>query len=252
VKPLWGIVVALSHEWKGIRPLFVEKSSIRFQGIQIYEGRLGSKDVIAMVTGMGPERASRGIQFLLKQYPITHLVSTGYCGALKEGIKTGEGILADHIYSDLKGAKPLLGFKEMISQGKKVLDQQAIGSHIGKLFTSSHPILSVEEKNGIFKKFDSIAVDMESHAILSNVTEDKEKKIQSLMIRFVLDELHDKLPQSNMMNEVTGEVKPWTLMKSVVKNPVLLKELPILGKKAQLARKNLVSFIQGFFDTEEA
>ncbi len=249
MKTLWGIVVAISHEWKGIRPLLVEKSRIHYQKIQLYDGEIGSKDVVVVVTGMGPERAAHATRFLLQQYPITHLLSTGYCGALNATMKSGDAVVVKSFASSFNGGKGFESSPELVQQAQNVLTQQKINFHVGRLLTSATPIFSSEQKKKFAEKFESIAVDMESYSIGETVSQ-FHKEIPFITVRFIFDELSDVLPESDTMNEVTGEVKPWPLVKSVVKNPVLLKTLPVLGQKAQLARKNLVKFIQGLFEIE--
>src|SRR5262249_20938132 len=141
-------------------------ASARYRGAQIDEGYLAGNECLLVRTGMGPERAGRTAQFLFQQYPVTHLLSTGYCGGLREGMKNGDAVVADRV---CLAEDPEHGFLldfPLLRRVEVSLQDSNIPHHLGTLFTSHRPILKPFDKEELARKTGAIAVDMESGAIL--------------------------------------------------------------------------------------
>jgi len=245
MKELWAITVALAHEAKPILSHLKVSSETHFKKMKLFEGRLGMKNCVVLQTGMGPEKAEKATRFLIEQYPITHLLSTGYCGALKPEIKNSEGILSNRIFFKQEGLRVLQGDDPMESWIQKKLSQAKLPFHQGPLLTVSEPVLDPVEKKNLGEETGALAIDMESFSVLKVAQENQ--KIASLVLRFVVDAQEDSLSDTqNFMDKEKG-FQPWGLVQEMLRRPKILLQLPGLERMAHRARQNMEKAILALF-----
>lgn len=234
---LWAVVVALPHEAKAFLPKVKVASITNFQGSKIYEGTWKQHPVLLLQTGLGPRRAYQATSFLLAHYPVTHLVSTGYGGALDPGLKVGDGILATSL---LDRGNP----EEIIRP--KFPNLKALADHLkslefpfysGRLLQSSSQVLAKKEKEELAKEFKALEVDMESFAVLKAAAE--KEKIASLALRFIVDEQSVNLPDTSSFLDNAGGVHMSPLVREAVRRPKILVALPQLERWAKVARGHM-------------
>lgn len=242
---LWGITVALAHEAEGFLPKFSVSAETRFRGLRVWEGRLGAKECVLLQTGMGPLRAEKAARYLLKEYPVTHLLSTGYCGGLREGIANGDAVIADTLLGEGDSLK-LEVDPNLLREGMDMCKKLEIPVHRGALITVSRPVLKRLDKQKLAQKSSAIAVDMESFSVLREVRESG-KKIASFSIRFVVDAVGDELTDTEAFFDPESGLKPLGLLREAVRRPSIMLKLPGLERKASHARVQLTKFIRGWF-----
>jgi adenosylhomocysteine nucleosidase len=247
VDPFWAIVIAVPHEAVSILNRMSVRAQTQFQGIKLFEGSLGKQNCILLQTGMGPIRAEKATRFLLDQFPITHLFSTGYCGALQKSMKTGDAVVADSLISNFSKEAGLFSDTALVEQAIGILEKLKIDYFQGPLVTSSKPILKEEEKEKLSRQTGAIAVDMESFAVVKTVAE-APKKIASLTVRFVVDALNDKFGDYGSFIDDFARVKPAGLVREIIRRPKVLLELTGFEKKAKQARSYLLKFVEQLFD----
>ncbi len=245
MQPLWAITVALSHETKGILSVMKVGSQTRYGKIKVWEGFVGETNCVLMQTGMGPAMAERAAQFLLREFPLTHVLSTGYCGALRDGLKNADAVLADTVLCTENNSPPIESDLEMVQEIRSKLEAGNIALHLGKLITSPQPVLGVKKKEELGKKSGAIAVDMESYSVLKVMS--GSKKIASLALRFVVDALHDDLSCTEAFLNPEAGFQPGNLVRVAVRKPKILMELPGLERLALRARKKLNRAVQRIF-----
>lgn len=243
---LWAITIALPHEAKGILARMSPGSRIRYRKIKLYEGRWGDKECVLLQTGMGPENAERSTRFLLNSYPVTHLISTGYCGALISGIENGEAVLATQVLTLEKSTPPISPAPDFFNYVKNKLKNKNIISRSGALITSDHPVLQVEEKEKLGKTTGAIVVDMESFFVLKVAREFE--KITSLAIRFVVDALRTNLADTSAFLDNQAGVQPLNLIREMFRKPKIFLQLPGLERLATRARKSMEGSLGAIFD----
>jgi len=248
---LWAITVALPHEAAEIRRLFKISSRTRYRHFRLEEGRLGAHDALLAITGMGPARAAESARFLFSQYPVTHLISTGYCGGLKGGLANGEALLAERTAFLEKPQEGFVADLPLLRQVEEALRLADIPVHLGSLLTSGHPILKSEEKESLGLKTGALGIDMESAAILKEAAESS-KKIASVTVRFIVDAMGDELTDTGPFLDENAAVKPLSLVREMLRRPKLFQELPDLGRKAARARVSLTRFLGRMFGVGES
>ncbi len=105
------------------------------------------------------------------------------------------------------------------------------------LATVNRIVRSAEEKTRIRDKTDAVAVDMESLAVAEAA---HEAGLPFVVIRAVCDPALQSLP---MLTEVAvgadGNIRPWKVLWSLMRNPLQLKELPRLSANTRSAMTTL-------------
>lgn len=250
-RELWAITVALPHEAAALRVHFRGGAQTRYRHMTVQEGLLGDRDALLVVTGMGPERAGVSARFLFSQFPVTHLVSTGYCGGLKPGLVCGDAVLAERCAFVEEPQGGVLCDLPLLRKAEEALKLADIPARLGTLLTASKPVLKTADKESLGARTGATAVDMESAAILKEAAA-ASKKIASVTVRFIVDALGDELADTGAFLGEDAAVKPLSLAREVLRRPKLLQELPDLGRKAARARVGLTRFLGRFFGLGEA
>lgn len=247
---LWAITVALPHEARALRSHFQAATKTRFRHMTLEEGRIGGRDALLVVTGMGPKRAAASARFLFEQYNVTHLISTGYCGALQDGMVCGDAVLAERCAFLQEPRGGSLSDLPLLRKMEAALQQGGIAVRLGTLLTAEQPVLKTSEKESLGAKTGAIAVDMESAAVLQAAAE-SDKKIASVTVRFIVDALGDELADTGAFLDENAAVKPLSLARELLRRPRLFQELPDLGRKAARARVSLARFLGHCFGEGE-
>lgn len=241
---LWAITVALSHEANGLLPAMKWSSHTRYGHVHVYEGLWGHHECLLVQTGMGPKNAEKATRFLLKNFSITHLISTGYCGGLKPGLNNSDILIASSVLGREQGP-PLCPNAELLAWVEDRLKQSKIEYQSGPMVTSGQAILKSSEKTQIHQETGAWAVDMESYSVLKVAGEDE--KIASLALRFVVDALQDDLTDTSSFVDDQAGFKMKPFMGEVVRRPKILLELPGLERQARRARKTMTRTFQKIF-----
>ncbi|MDX1386400.1 MAG: hypothetical protein R3257_02340 [bacterium] len=234
---LWAIVFALPHEAKAFLPKFEIASTTTFHGSKVYEGSWKQRPVLLLQTGMGPKRAYQATSFLLNHYPVSHLVSTGYGGALNGELQVGDGVIATSLL-DCRHPKeiirPNFPNPEALATSMKSL---GFPLHAGRFVQSPRPVLASKEKEEMAINFKGLEVDMESFGVLKAANE--KEKITSLAIRFIVDEQGVSLPDTSSFLDKEGGVHVSPLVREAVRRPKILVALPQLDRWARIARRHM-------------
>jgi nucleoside phosphorylase len=228
--------------------LFSPRADYRQRGVRIRELAAGDRDLLLVTTGMGPERAAAATQILLDRYPVSHLLSTGYCGGLIPGWVNGEAVLANPLRWLEGPTEEYWPDSALAAKVRAVLSDMKEICRDGPMICSPRPILKTEEKRALAAQNGAAAVEMESGAILETVRISA-KKIASVTLRFIVDALEDELTDTGSFLGENAEVKPLRLVREVLRRPRLLKDLPDLGRKANRARERMKRFVGAFFET---
>jgi adenosylhomocysteine nucleosidase len=72
-------------------------------GVTVHTGRLGDREVVAMVTGMGTQLATAGIEALLDVYVVDHVLVVGITGALENETPMGTLVLPEIVVDSATG-----------------------------------------------------------------------------------------------------------------------------------------------------
>jgi len=117
--------------------------------------------VILARSGMGTDKAGVTAEDIIRDFKPDLIISAGFCGALSKDLKIGDVVVSD--------------------------------PEDRKLFCSTRPLFTCEEKTAAAEREGAIIVDMESGAVLSVA---KKHGIPFIAMKAVSDTLLDELPRS--------------------------------------------------------
>jgi len=195
-------------------------------------GRYHGARIVVVQSGPGFANARRATHALIDAHTPQWVLSSGYCGALREGMQIGEIVIANSL-ADTHG--------QVLEIDVKMQSQR--GLHIGRLLTADHIIKTVAEKKQLAEQFDAIAVDMESLAVAQVCQETKTK---FMCIRGISDDLSADLPDEIMsLLGATGTQRLGAVVGAVWKRPGSVKEMWQLRENAGQAADHLAPFLTG-------
>lgn len=98
-----GIIVAMDIELALILSRVSEKQeAVKFTGLQVYSGMLGSDEVFICRSGIGKVNAAIATHTLITEYSPDYVVSTGVAGSLDEHVSSGDCVVGSGVkYCDV-------------------------------------------------------------------------------------------------------------------------------------------------------
>jgi len=190
--------------------------------------------VAIVESGMGTNRARRATAALLDAHSPQWIISAGFCGALVPGMKIGQIVVADKVAAI---------DHEELSVDVGMTSDASRGLHVGRTLTIDHMVRTIVEKQALAAQTDSIAVDMETHAIASIC---REWKTRFMAVRAVSDDMTADLPTEvlSVVGE-TGAVRIGAVFGALWKRFDSYKDMWRLREHAMLAADHLADFLDG-------
>lgn len=142
--------------------------------------RRSNGDVQVLLTGVGARRAYAQVGRWLSDHPCGGLISAGFAGATRPGLKTGDLIWAEEVVDAVSGERARPSFSKP-SLG---------GVASGRLVTVPRAAWSPSAKAALGARFEAVAVDMETAWVARAAGE---KGIPWVAIRAVLDPMEQFL-----------------------------------------------------------
>lgn len=178
-------------------------------------------------TGMGPQKAAHALSGVADAKDYKYVISTGFAGALQEGMRSGDLVL------DVRGAD-----SELPASAREIAARQNVKIHFGKIAHSDEVLTTPESKKALGQSQRASAVDMETSAI-KNWAETRGLNV--IAVRVILDELSDHLPENLPESEGNFDLARYALTHL---NAVPL--LAALGIKQRKAIGTLAAFLEEF------
>ena len=226
-----AIVASMDREVLGLRKALEAKSAASVQA--------GS--FLVHVTGVGKERALKGIKDVLCGPSRPALIlSLGFAGALREGLFTGDLVLARRLCA--------VGEDDALDPDLSLLDlaQEAVRhSDAPRHFTAdsltvSHVVSSVAEKGRLARDTTAWVANMEDYWLGRTAIQEG---IPFLSVRAVLDTAQQELPPFLAGLENKGALRQTIeLMAHGITDPRRVLRVAILSKQARLAQDRLTAF----------
>ena len=170
-----AVSFALPTESSGLVDLLSDKKS---DEAKVIRGKIDNKEVAIFHTGVGGESCKRKIDNFFSAQQPRLLISSGFVGAARDDLRIGDLVLAEN-FSD----RPLL------FEAQRILTSSHV--HVGKLFTSSTIIDSIDERNAIAREHNAVAVDMETEYIAQACAV---RQIRMLSLRTISDTPSEPFP----------------------------------------------------------
>lgn len=97
MRPLVAIVSAFPAEIRPVAAALTDIDTVKIGSVMYTRGRLGSTDVVLVVTGAGMVNAASRVQHAIDHFAFTHLVLTGIAGALDPSLEPA-GVVVPEIW----------------------------------------------------------------------------------------------------------------------------------------------------------
>ncbi len=224
---LLGVVVPLQIEARGL----VKKPLVMGELHHLPEG------TIVKLSGMGMRLARLAAEALVEK-GVAALLSWGSAGGLYTALSAGSLVLPERVFSSDQASFPVdAAWHERLSTRLS----GHVDIHTGPLIQSSTVLRSPAEKIALFKKCGAIAVDMESAAVARVALR---AKLPFMSMRAISDPADTALPAGALAaTDECGRLRPFHLLKNMVRHPQELFPLVRLGRNFRAAQSTLSTVV---------
>ncbi|EUB37636.1 MULTISPECIES: 5'-methylthioadenosine/adenosylhomocysteine nucleosidase [Fusobacterium] len=206
-----GIIGAMHEEIMELKNSMTNINEVQISNLKFYEGKLCSKDIVLVESGIGKVNAAISTTLLISQFKVEKIIFTGVAGAVNPEIKVTDIVIGtDLVESDMDvtaGGNYKLGeIPRMKSSNFKadpylfnLAESVAIklfGSdkvHKGRIISRDEFVASSEKVNKLREIFSAECVEMEGAAV-AHVCE--VMNIPFIVIRSISDKADDEAGMS--------------------------------------------------------
>lgn len=175
-----GIICAMESEADQIRGQMKELTEKTVAGQRFFSGRIGEKDVVLTVCGIGKVFAAMGAQTMILEFAPDAILNSGVAGSLSRDLRILDvAISEDFVQHDMDttplGDPPGLisginkvffpADRDLIESLRKAAEKQKINTLTGRIASGDQFIARPEQKERIIREFAPIACEMEGAAI---------------------------------------------------------------------------------------
>ncbi|SPE52571.1 Purine or other phosphorylase family 1 [Verrucomicrobia bacterium] len=179
--------------------------------------------VQTLLTGIGPRNAERAIRAALARQRPRLVLSCGFAGALRSGLRTGTVLFALDGQKDLEAALV------------------AAGARPTRFHCCDRVASTAAQKQALRQATGADAVEMESQTIRAIC---REKNVPSATLRVILDEAEEDLPLDfNLLMTADQRMDYRKLALALVRAPAKIGALRRLQKQSRAAAENLAQVL---------
>ena len=224
--PTTPVLITAATKWEA-EPL-AKGLGLSPAGENRFEGTVGGRRVVLIKTGMGAVKTAAVLEkdFVAGDFGLAF--SAGLCGAMQEGIRTGD-LVADAQGIELDYVAPL----------RETAAALEIPFHFGKIL-HTNIVLTPEKKRRLGAEHRMLACDMETAAVRRWAS----AKIPVIGARVVLDEIDEAIPEDAPQSEDAAALARYALT-----HAAQLPRLIRTGMKSARAMKNLTRFLKAYLET---
>jgi nucleoside phosphorylase len=208
---------------------------------RLRQARWGELSLWILRTGVGPERARRATRWAIDVVRPRAVLSTGCAGALREGVRTGEVIVAEEVVAaDGTARRTSAGWGERY---RRAAARAGVYARGGLLYTSAEMLLERAAKLAVAERTGAIAADMEAAAVADCA---RLAGAEVGVARVILDPLALSIP-SELPSLITGSGRPSLarLAMAMARRPRLSADLIRLALPVRRCRFVLVTLHRG-------
>ena len=172
-----GIIGAMDEEISVILSEMNNISEYNINNIKFYKGKIYDKDLVLVKSGIGMVNASIITTLLIKEFDVNKILFSGVAGSLNKNINVGDIVIADSLVEYMFDAtefgyeigqiprmeNSVFKSENLLNKIRDILKKDSI--FYGKILSGDKFVSNLEEKEKIGKKFDALALDMESAAV---------------------------------------------------------------------------------------
>ena len=174
-----GIIGAMDEEVNTLKSTMILDSVYHFAGLDFYKGKINSKQIVIVRSGIGKVNASIATQILIDKFSTNEIINTGVAGGLNQNLEIGDIVIAKSLrYNDFDvtafgyktGIIPRMDtsvfYSDRMMMSNILENGRKLGYRIsyGNISTGDQ-FVNHKQKEFISKLFNSDAVEMEGAAI---------------------------------------------------------------------------------------
>ncbi len=189
-------------------------------GVAVHRGRVGERDVVAIVTGMGTDFATTGTEQLLDRFSVDHVLVVGITGALENDTPIGTLVMPEVVVHGPSGRE---------HRHAPIGDH----AHVGQMWTSDELITDAERLLALRAR-GVVSLDMETAAI-AHVCE--ARGVPWSVFRAISDRASDGSvdPEIFAMSNLDGSPNHEAITAYFAAHPEATERLAEMGANATLA-----------------
>lgn len=173
-------MVALPEERVALEELVRQRRVVRRRGVVMLRGLFEGRPMVIVQSGVGRVKAERAVTTLFDEGPVSCVIAVGFSGGLDASLAVGDLVLADRVVEDSSGAVLAVnGSAPAVPTARR-----------GAVVTVDRIYADVEEKQALAKRWQALAVDMESSAVARAAAS---RGVLWCSLRVILDPLHTVL-----------------------------------------------------------
>ncbi len=146
----------------------------------------GDSRVRVLLTGMGKRRTRRRVREALSKGGVNLVVSAGFSGGVRPGLKAGDLIMASEVY-DRESRRRWVSS----ALPSRLRDRAAVGNFV----TVDKVVSDPREKEELGRKFNAVGVDMETSAVAETADA---LGVPWVALRVILDPVESRLRVTSM------------------------------------------------------
>ncbi|MEN8136898.1 MAG: 5'-methylthioadenosine/adenosylhomocysteine nucleosidase [Bacteroidota bacterium] len=219
-----GIIGAMDEEVNILKDSMQVDTVIQKAGMDFYKGKINSKQIIVVKSGIGKVNAAIATQLLIDNFSVSNIINTGVAGGLNDTLNIADIVIAKSLrYHDFDvssfgykiGKIPRMDTSVFYSDRMMMANILKNGRGLkyrigyGDISSGDQFIANEIQKNEIVNLFNSDAVEMESAAIahvcyLNN--------IPFVIVRSISDKANGEAPANYSKFENEAAIKSATLI----------------------------------------
>jgi adenosylhomocysteine nucleosidase len=235
-----GLIIAMPEEVRPIARRLGRYRKVRIDRFPFYRFRLNGREIDLVQSGMGRERAAAAASALIAAYRPGLLISAGIGGGVREGLATGDVVLAGKVMSlreeqladmiALDNASLLRDLAENLAgRDFRILD--------GCIITGTGILRKEEAKRFLPGGLINPVLDMETGAVAEAASRED---IPFLALRAISDAADEEILFS--IEEITDRdmnISMCKVLSAMLRNPRILPQMLRLARNAKTAGDNL-------------
>lgn len=234
-----AVVAALQDEITPLLQRVQAEQLAEVGGSPVRLAKAEGREFILAQSGPGRTRAQLVGNYLIKNHPLTSLISIGFCGAVREGPKPGDIVVGDA--SCAQGIDRIYACHlSLIAAAKSAMESHNVLHLTGALMTAAVIVGEPEAKAEVGRTSpDVVAVDMETYW-LSEIAHAHD--VPFGIMRVILDDVTDWVPDVSLVDE-TGVVQRAKAMGYLMQHPNRAPAMIKLGSSVPKASASLASAV---------
>lgn len=178
--------------------------------VEYYKGDLLGKPVLFARTGVGIRRARNGTNYLIQKFRPELIISAGLGGALGDGLRVGDIIVAQWVLSLKRNDK-----KGLFCH----INRMSMDFMKGGLLTENRFIHDPDEKRRLYRQTGALSVDMETWGVVEAA---EVHGCPVISVRSISDDNRVALPDMRLFYSGSGELSKLNAFRALISNPRLI------------------------------